>query len=591
MLPLSKGGGGTPSSDVPGTGAAGGGTEPIGSLAEFQLGTPCFNSGGQRNWEEWQSTTACPASPKKRKANLNKSISIPEDALVHAIETALAKTLQGSSAPNLSTGSPEDVRSLRSEIKESISKVQTQLTQLVNAVAAKLQAEADRRAEEMLRKLMRMLKSAPRDENENVDSPSKGVATARPSTQAAGDPGQQQSARVEEPLNWANVAGKGVQLKASWTTVTSGKKKPKKYPLDQRRVLFTRRSESSDLDPRDIMFEINKALAHARVSVAVRLINLKYTEKGNLSDIVSENACADDLFGYPAIVMPTVQKLDYAVVDMEKTEKWRKLRVHGVALDRYLGEGGLDTAREEIEVMKGEQLPYAPRWIEGDTLGERFDNGSIKRSTLVLTVKSKKAADTIMAKGLFFGGRRHEAERFWERGEGGICTHCCGRDHFGKCVEEARCFVCAGEHEGSKHGCTVGSCGKRSEPCEHQAAKCANCKGAHMATSLRCLEKWSRTRRRKDRATETGSSPLPMETDGAGGNVRASEEPSPAVGRGSSAQATPKLPDATIEESIPELMMEMFWPKSLVTSLQTPILVESSSESHPMSVDDDSAST
>lgn len=203
---------------------------------------------------------------------------------------------------------------------------------------------------------------------------------------------QQQSARVAEPLNWANVAGKGVQLKAGWTTVTSGKKKPKKYPLDQRRVLFTRRSESSDLDPRDIMFEINKALAHARASVAVRLINLKYTEKGNLSGIVSENACADDLFGYAAIVMPTVQKLDHAVVDMEKTEKWRKLRVHGVALDRYLGEGGLDTAREEIEVMTGEQLPYAPRWIKGDTLGERFDNGSIKRSTLVLTVKSKKAA-------------------------------------------------------------------------------------------------------------------------------------------------------------------------------------------------------
>jgi hypothetical protein len=80
-----------------------------------------------------------------------------------------------------------------------------------------------------------------------------------------------------------------------------------------------------------------------------------------------------------------------------------------------------------------------------------------------------------------------------------------------------------------------------------------------------------------------------METDGVGGNVQTSEEPSPAAARGSSAQATPKLPDTTIEKSIPELM-EMFWPKSLVTSLQAPILVESSSESNPMSVDDDSAS-
>jgi hypothetical protein len=81
-----------------------------------------------------------------------------------------------------------------------------------------------------------------------------------------------------------------------------------------------------------------------------------------------------------------------------------------------MDEGGLELARREIELMTGEQLSYAPRWIKGDTLGDRYENGTIKRSTLVLTVKSKQAADTIIAKGLSFGGRRHETERFWERG-------------------------------------------------------------------------------------------------------------------------------------------------------------------------------
>jgi hypothetical protein len=42
---------------------------------------------------------------------------------------------------------------------------------------------------------------------------------------------------------------------------------------------------------------------------------------------------------------------------VEKTERWRKLRVHGVALDRYMTENGLDLLREEIEVMTGSQLP------------------------------------------------------------------------------------------------------------------------------------------------------------------------------------------------------------------------------------------
>jgi hypothetical protein len=141
-----------------------------------------------------------------------------------------------------------------------------------------------------------------------------------------------------------------------------------------------------------------------------------YTEKGNLTGVMGENACAEDLFAYAQAAMAVVQKLDPEVVYMDKTEKWCKLHVHGVALDRYMDEGGLELARREIELMTGEQLSYAPRWIKGDTLGDRYENGTIKRSTLVLTVKSKQAADTIIAKGLSFGGRRHETERFWERG-------------------------------------------------------------------------------------------------------------------------------------------------------------------------------
>lgn len=137
--------------------------------------------------------------------------------------------------------------------------------------------------------------------------------------------------------------------------------------------------------------------------------------------------------------MSAVQELDPAVVSIEKTEKWRNLRVHGVALNHYKTESGLELAREEIEVMTGSQLPYAPRWIKGDTLAVRFDSEAIKRSTLVLTLKTKHAADTILAKGLSFGGRRHEAERFWKKGEGSMCMQCCGQDHFGRCPELAKC--------------------------------------------------------------------------------------------------------------------------------------------------------
>jgi hypothetical protein len=35
------------------------------------------------------------------------------------------------------------------------------------------------------------------------------------------------------------------------------------------------------------MFEVNKALAHAKADVTVRLINLRYSKKGHLSGLMN----------------------------------------------------------------------------------------------------------------------------------------------------------------------------------------------------------------------------------------------------------------------------------------------------------------
>ena len=276
---------------------------------------------------------------------------------------------------------------------------------------------------------------------------------------------------------WANRFGSTTQVTEDWTTVggrkkpTSSKKVLQKYPADQRRILLLRQGYAQQRDPRHIMLAINKGLVQARADPAIRMVGLRYTKVGNLSGVTVEHARADDLLEYAATVLTSARALDPSVTEVEKTDRWRKLRVHGVSLDRYLCKGGLDLAREEIVLMTGERLPYAPRWIRSDGLEERFHSESITHSSLVVTVKSKALADTIMAKGLSFGGRRHEAGRFWTKREGGICTHCCGRDHFGKCDEAARCYVCAENHPGSEHRCQTEICGKKSMLCEHKAAK------------------------------------------------------------------------------------------------------------------------
>lgn len=410
MPPSSKGGGGTPPSDVPGSEVSGE-AEPIGSLAAYQISTPTFRREGPQSWEEWQTGIAGPASPKKRKASIDLAASTANGALLHTIENAVAKALRSFVMPTTKNSCPEDLQSLRSEMKDNINKAQMQLTQLVKNAMIEMQVEADRRAESMLQRVVQTLDYRQTKTDNGAQLSSAAAAAPRCAMQAPGQQKQHQPAQRPHQT-WATVAGTAAQTTPGWTTVTNRKQKLKKHPLDQRRVLFARTVQSHSCDPRDITFEVNKALAHAGANVTVRLIKLKYTEKGNLSGLVRENSCAEDLLEYAPAVMMAIQKLDPAVINIEKTEKWRKLRIHGVALDRYMTEGGLDLAQEEIELMTGSQLPYAPRWIKGDTLGERFDSGTIKRSTLVLTVKSKQAADAILAKGLSFGGRRHEAERF-----------------------------------------------------------------------------------------------------------------------------------------------------------------------------------
>jgi hypothetical protein len=365
MLFPSKGDGGTPSSKIPGSDSPEMASAPIGNLGESHLSTPSFRH-EDRSWDD---QLKCPASPKKRKTDTNSAINVPDEALLQAVEYVVAKAMRRFTEPTASGGSLQDLQSLRSEMNDNINKVHMQLTQLVNTAMMKMQAEVNKRAVEVLPKLEQMHSGTPMQDKGGAVPSFRGNSTPGSATQEPVRQRQDQSKRVAQPT-WAGITGAGGHASMSWTTVTNGKKKLKKHPLDQRRILLTRDSQSHDCDSRDVMFEVNKALAHARAHVTVRLIKLRYTEKGNLSGMMRENICAEELLAHAAIVMTAVQKLDPAVVSMEKKERWRKLRVHGVALDRYMGEGGLDVAREEIEVMTGEKLPHAPQWIKTETLNE-----------------------------------------------------------------------------------------------------------------------------------------------------------------------------------------------------------------------------
>jgi hypothetical protein len=90
------------------------------------------------------------------------------------------KALRGFAAPTTAARSLEDVQSLRSEMEDSISRVQMQLTQLMDNAIVRMQAEADKRADAMLQKIMQMLNTAPRkDDDETMSSSRAGGAPGR----------------------------------------------------------------------------------------------------------------------------------------------------------------------------------------------------------------------------------------------------------------------------------------------------------------------------------------------------------------------------------------------------------------------------
>lgn len=308
--------------------------------------------------EDGQNATTCPASPKKRKADSIAAIDIQEDLLAQTMERSVAKALQAFLASGLATGSLGDVQSLRSEMRESTDRVQAQVTRFVNEAMAKMQAEADRRLDAIVQKLTQTLNSTPRQLRDQTSRSFTTGVQLDATTQNLGRQSGRQPARVAQPF-WAKVTATGAQATAAaaWTTVANSRRRPKKHPLEQRRFLFSRNVHSYTCDPREIMLEVNRALALARAHVTVRLIKMRYIDKGNLTGVMCDNACADDLLRYAPTVMAAVQIFDPEVVCMGKTERWRKSRVHGVALDRYVNEGGLDVAREEIELMTGELLP------------------------------------------------------------------------------------------------------------------------------------------------------------------------------------------------------------------------------------------
>ncbi len=310
------------------------------------------------------------------------------------------------------------------------------------------------------------------------------------------------------PRDWAKVAGTAQQADAGeWKTVQHSKKAtpakaayrpttPLTKPIstrnkEERRLIFrrSRPAETARSNPQDILLEINRALEKAGLPGFIRAVDSGYAASGHLTVLLKEGAPSSMLVPvYNDMLIATVRRVDSAVILVESSEQWQRVKVHGVPVQRYMNSAnGLELAREEIELETDLRLKREPTWLKSP---KKIRAGRQRFAAIVVTVGSIEDARKLLKSGLRFGGHHYKTEAYRDIKPETVCARCCGIGHssYLECKNDPpRCAICAGDHEALSHTCNVIGCSVgMGKPCQHSQVKCANCGGTHEATSMKC---------------------------------------------------------------------------------------------------------
>jgi hypothetical protein len=259
-------------------------------------------------------------------------------------------------------------------------------------------------------------------------------------------------------------------------------------------VIRRKNTTTSPAAATTLVKKMNQALEHMGAPRTLRVERITLSQKQNYSGLMTTQGTAEELTKYKGGLQRTLQELDPAVIDLEQSTTWCRLKVHGIPLDSYMKEGGLEALAEEID-----RDNYAPqeapiRWlIREDTLREKRAQGSQTGSTIILTVHSSQVGDWLISRGVFIGGRRHRAEGYVVSSPKSLCANCGRWGHAKvKCPTPLApaCILCAGGHTTRDHTCDSPGCPAfKGQTCKHLRRKCINCGGDHTATDSLCLIK------------------------------------------------------------------------------------------------------
>lgn len=109
----------------------------------------------------------------------------------------------------------------------------------------------------------------------------------------------------------------------------------------------------------------------------LRFCRVGYAQSGAISAFLKEKASAEDLVKeHSNVLIRAAKSIDEAVIGVEALERWERLKVHGMSLARYFGEGKMELLSREIESSTGIKFKTTPRWLINEArLEERLESG------------------------------------------------------------------------------------------------------------------------------------------------------------------------------------------------------------------------
>ena len=228
----------------------------------------------------------------------------------------------------------------------------------------------------------------------------------------SGKPSAESTKRIEKQSYAAVAASTPSQIpEQPWTQVKYKNRKPNQQhsvhstlnaEYQGRRILFPREGTGRQMSEADLMLALNEALARAGEGIDIRFSRVRYSPSGAVSALLTEKANAGLLIPRLSNVLIRAAKtVDAAIIGVDILEHWQRLKIHGMSLDRYLGDGKMELLRREVESSTGIQLKTIPRWLISETrLREQQESGQKRGSAIVITVKGESEAKQLCASGL-----------------------------------------------------------------------------------------------------------------------------------------------------------------------------------------------